>query len=130
MNEAIPPKPIGSSPKWFFMRRVWDYVFGGKFPLKGVRGIVVKWVEGQYEISKEDNPGIVSAPAAPGGGMNWRGEYTQSPASAYQIYDVVKITTGTAAGVYIAVVASPDDDPDTGIGWVQIAPGNSSGDWN
>lgn len=33
------------------MRRVWDYCFGGKFPLRGVGGVKVQWTGGAYEIS-------------------------------------------------------------------------------
>lgn len=54
MIESDPPKPWGESPKWFFMRRVWDYLFGGKFPIKGIGNIIVEWTGKSYEISTQE----------------------------------------------------------------------------
>lgn len=55
MSEGIPDKPIdppkGPTKASFFMRRVWDYLFGGRFPIKGVGSIIVEWVGGAYQIS-------------------------------------------------------------------------------
>lgn len=72
------------------------------------------------------NPG---GGTSPGGGMNWRGEFTLTPLSSYNLYDVVKISTGASAGAYLAVVTNPSQPPWTGIGWVQIASGDTNGDW-
>jgi len=71
--------------------------------------------------------GVVEVEFPTGGGITYRGEY--SGAETYAIYDMVKIATGTAAGTYLAVETDPDEAPDTGIGWVQIAPGGTVGNW-
>jgi len=71
--------------------------------------------------------GVVEVEFPTGGGITYRGEY--SGAETYAIYDMVKIATGTAAGTYLAVETDPEEAPDTGIGWVQIAPGGTVGNW-
>ena len=53
-NTQTPKKPVGDSPKWLFMRWVWDLLAGGRFPLRGVRTsrgeIDVQWVDNAYEL--------------------------------------------------------------------------------
>lgn len=51
MKDAIPPKPVGQSPKWFFLRAVWDRVFGGRFPLRAGANTTVEFLNGFYYVS-------------------------------------------------------------------------------
>lgn len=113
MNEAIPPKPQGSSPKWFFFRRVWDYCFGGKFPIKGVGGVVVKWVENHYEISSAA-PGVQGDDGQAGELQWFLGLWNSSLVVRAQ--QAVEYTpAGGQAGIYIALQDVPiGTAPDTG----------------
>ena len=65
-----------------------------------------------------------------GGGMQWRGVWSPAPVIPYSVQDVVIVQTGVNAGTYVSVLADNPNDPATGIGWVQIAPGNNTiGNW-
>ncbi len=111
MNEAIPKKPIGSSPKWFFFRRVWDFLFGGKFPITGFNGIIVKWTEGKYRIGLASEPRAgTSGGSPPNSGMVYRGEWDEE--ETYDAQDLVKIT---GVGMFICITdATPvGTDPTT-----------------
>lgn len=68
--------------------------------------------------------------SSPGGGMNYRGTWTPSPPSSYREFDVVIVQTGPSAGTYISVTSGNDNNPATGNGWVQIAPGDAFGRWS
>jgi hypothetical protein len=59
------------------------------------------------------------------GGWNWLGLY--NPATTYASNDVVQLGSGTAAGMYLSIINTNTNSPDSGIGWVQIS--TSSGTW-
>lgn len=63
------------------------------------------------------------------GGMRYRGLWLEDPPSPYLTQDVVLIQAGPTAGTYISVTDNNTESPDTGIGWVQLAPGNTVGAW-
>jgi hypothetical protein len=62
-----------------------------------------------------------------GGGMNFRGYWVDT--THYALNDVVVIQAGVSAGLYISLIAANANDPATGTGWMQIAPGNMVGSW-
>ena len=72
--------------------------------------------------------GGVSSGTTPGttGGMIYRGVYA---AGSYDSNDVVIVQSGVSAGTYISVIDANTNDPATGIGWMQLAPGNTVGFW-
>ena len=59
-------------------------------------------------------------------GMIFRGVWS---AGTYAENDVVIIQSGAAAGTYISMTGSNTNDPATGVNWLQIAPGNTVGNW-
>jgi len=61
------------------------------------------------------------------GGLNPRGVYV--PGVTYGLNDFVKVQTGPAAGSYYSTTANNNNDPATGIGWLQFAPGTTEGAW-
>lgn len=72
---------------------------------------------------------------AKGGGSStvvsgYRGQWTSSPPSPYMEFDFVIVLQGAAAGTYLSVTDNNSNDPATGIGWVQIAPGDAFGRWS
>ncbi len=60
-----------------------------------------------------------------GGGWNWLGLY--NPATTYAQNDVVQLGSGTSAGMYLSIINTNTNSPDSGIGWVQIS--TSAGTW-
>lgn len=48
---SIPEIPGGFSKGSFFRKKVWEYLFGGQFPIKGAGGTKVEWKEGNYFIT-------------------------------------------------------------------------------
>jgi hypothetical protein len=80
--------------------------------------------EGATALAFVDIGGGTSA-----GGMNYRGLWTVAPTEPYHAQDVVVVQAGVSTGTFIAVVDNPTENPGTGIGWVQLAPGNTVGEW-
>ena len=72
-----------------------------------------------------DKTSSVWAKVTGGGGWNWLGLY--NPATTYASNDVVQLGSGTAAGMYLSIINTNTNSPDSGIGWVQIS--TSSGTW-
>lgn len=64
--------------------------------------------------------------AISGGGLNYRGLWA---AGTYAVNDCVLIQSGAAAGLFVSTIGSNTNDPATGIGWTQLAPGNTVGYW-
>jgi len=58
------------------------------------------------------------------GGWNYRGAWT---AGTYNTNDVVSLGSGTSAGMYLSLIDTNTNTPDSGIGWVQIS--TSAGTW-
>ena|ERR1017187_6521137 len=61
------------------------------------------------------------------GGLNYRGLWTSG--TTYNENDLVLVQTGTAAGGYISTIDSNNNDPATGIGWMQWPQTQSVGSW-
>lgn len=81
-------------------------------------------------IELEETDGDVTISATGGGsGMAFRGIWDEEPDSPYMSQDVVVIQEGVSMGTYVSVQDDNENDPTTGIGWVQIAPGNTMGAW-
>jgi hypothetical protein len=59
-------------------------------------------------------------------GMVYRGVWS---VGTYAENDVVIIQSGAAAGTYISMTGGNTNDPATGVNWIQIAPGNTVGNW-
>jgi hypothetical protein len=59
--------------------------------------------------------------------MNFKGLWNSG--STYGNGDVVVIQTGVSAGTYISTIAGNTNNPSTGTGWMQIAPGPIVGNW-
>jgi hypothetical protein len=68
--------------------------------------------------------GAASTPAT-----NFRGVWTANPTAPYMANQEVVIQAGPAKGTYVSVIDNNANDPATGIGWVQTAPGNTVGAW-
>ena len=85
----------------------------------------VKSIQLELARLKRRIVGQVSAP--PAGGMNFRGYWVDT--TQYALNDVVVIQAGVSAGLYISLIAANANDPATGTGWMQIAPGNMVGSW-
>jgi hypothetical protein len=62
-----------------------------------------------------------------GGGMNFRGYWVST--TNYALSDVVVLQSGVSAGLYISLIAANSNNPATGTGWMQLAPGNLVGSW-
>jgi hypothetical protein len=62
-----------------------------------------------------------------GGGITNRGLWA---AGTYSLNDLVVVQSGAAAGTYLSTIGSNTNDPATGVGWLQIAPGNTVGNWS
>jgi|ERR1035437_272207 hypothetical protein len=60
-------------------------------------------------------------------GLNYRGLF--SSGTTYNENDLVLVQTGVAAGGYISTIDSNNNDPATGIGWVQWPQTQSVGSW-
>lgn len=125
---GTPRRPDGDDDEAIFMQWVYDWLTK--------RGRLIN-KDGEITFSYTEKGIIPSVPRRPGGsttttggGMNYRGQWTAAPASPYMEFDVVLILTGTASGTYISVVDNNTNAPDTGIGWVQIAPGDAVGRWS
>lgn len=54
-RESRPEVPAGISKGSFFRRKVWDFLFGGKFPIKGEGNVTVAWdsASGIYYIKSK-----------------------------------------------------------------------------
>jgi len=132
--DAIPKKPVGNNARAFFFIRVWDLLFGGRFPLKGKGNCKVEWASGYYWITA----------APPGNGVKetvktspFKGLWNSD--TSYQSGDIVIVQSGVACGVYISTVTpnynqSPKEIsgtnwPDTGNGWMQLSAGPINGQW-
>lgn len=76
----------------------------------------------------DDGGGDVTI-ARSGGDINFRGVWLEAPSSPYMTGDMVVIQSGVSAGTYISTGDNNTNAPDTGINWVQIAPGNAVGAW-
>jgi len=50
IKSGIPRKPVGDTAKWYFMRRVWESIWGGLFPIRGEDGATVRWENGVYLV--------------------------------------------------------------------------------
>ena len=74
-------------------------------------------------VKQRGNTTTVAAPS--GGGWNYRGTY--NPVNTYNFNDVTSMGSGTAAGMYLSLVDTNTNAPDSGIGWVQIS--TSAGTW-
>jgi hypothetical protein len=68
----------------------------------------------------------VWAPISGGGGSGWnyRGAWA---AGSYNLNDVVSLGSGTSSGMYLSLIGSNTNAPDSGIGWVQLS--TSAGTW-
>lgn len=93
-------------------------------------------VQGQRDPNTKRDAAIAGLRGRPrdveaegGGGMNYRGQWTATPTSSYLEFDVVVVATGASAGTYLSVIDNNTNNPSTGIGWVQIAPGDAFGRW-
>ena len=57
------------------------------------------------------------------GNWNYRGLWSAAVATGpnpYNIFDVVQFGSGTSAGGYLSTIAGNTNQPDTGIGWIQV----------
>lgn len=61
------------------------------------------------------------------GSWDYRGMWEAAPVSPYMTLSVVQFGTGTSSGMYLSVIDSNTNAPDSGFGWVQIS--SSSGTW-
>lgn len=120
-----PGPPQGSGPREVWLRNLLAWV--SQFECTSVVGML-----------KKDNPSggysLVPKPVAIGAAApatsQYRGQWSASPPAPYMEFDIVLIATGTAAGTYISTINNNAHAPDTGIGWVQIAPGDAFGRWS
>ncbi len=119
MADGIPAKPVGENPKWFFMRRVWDYVFGGDFPLKSRSpNLKIEFSDGAYffTTSPTSRPGTSTPQTVT---IN-RGLYDAG--ATYQHDQFVEYTpAGGQAGQYWCLEdGTTGVSPDTGApSWTQ-----------
>lgn len=125
LKEAPPTKPVGTSPFWFFMRGVWEYLWGGKFPFKNSPTIEFEWVGGNWFANAINIKGGTSTTVTT---SDWyRGLWTATPETPYMALQVVQFGAGTSSGMYISTMDNNTNQPDTGVGWTQIS--SSSGTW-
>jgi hypothetical protein len=106
VKEGIPNRPVGDAPKWFFMRRVWDYVFGGQFPIKAAEGLGLKieWVDSTYLITK--TPERRSPPQSSSTSDWYLGEWNDTLSVSAQ--QVVSYTPdGGFEGTYVCILDAP-----------------------
>ncbi len=66
--------------------------------------------------------------ATPNIGINFRGYWVST--TTYNLNDLVVVQSGVSAGAWISLIASNTNNPATGNGWMQIAPGNQVGSWS
>lgn len=121
----LPNAPTGSHPLVNWLRRLRLAV--QRRTLRPGLGYKIRETADGYTL--EILPGSGGATQV-GGGMNYRGQWSPTPASPYLEFDVVILLTGTAQGTYLSVTNNNSNPPDTGIGWVQIAPGYNMGRWS
>jgi len=70
---------------------------------------------------------LYGAGASSTGGLNARGLWVAG--TVYSAFDLVVVQSGPALGTYYSTIDGNANDPATGIGWLQIAPGNTVGEW-
>lgn len=68
-----------------------------------------------------------TSPPGPSVSSSFTGVYV--PGQIYQAFEEVVIQSGPAAGTYVSTIDNNINDPSTGIGWMQTAPGNTAGSW-
>ena len=61
------------------------------------------------------------------GGLNNRGLWTSG--TTYNFNDLVQVQTGVATGGYISTIDGNNNDPATGIGWMQWPVSQQAGQW-
>lgn len=71
---SIPEKPLGYTKGSFLRLKIWEFLFGGKFPIKGEGGTVVQW---------DSSSGIYFIKSQPGGGGG-------GAALKFKLYDPTK----------------------------------------
>lgn len=110
-----PRKPSGNSPFHRFSVAVWDYLFGGKFPLIDTDS--VKWDRSPLGYAAR-----ATLPSAGGKGSaksDYAGLYV--PGQIYDALQWVVVQSGAAAGAYISTADNNANAPITGINWVQFS---------
>ena len=89
---SIPEKPLGYTKGSFLRLKIWEFLFGGKFPIKGEGGTVVQWdsSSGIYFIKSQPNGG--------GGGAALKFKL-YDPTKACSAGTIYKIRTTDAAAI-------------------------------
>lgn len=94
-----------------------------------VENLVAVVKEQQRELAdlRQRQPRRPQLGGAGGGGLNPRGIWNSG--TTYATNDLVIVQSGVAAGTYYSTIDENMNDPATGIGWMQIAPGSTVGKW-
>ncbi len=107
-----------------------------KSPFSDFISYLLRWIMSERVIAiagykkQETAQGVTFTPipvigaAGSSTGWNWRGLYA---AGSYNTNDVVQFGAGTSAGIYLSTINSNANQPDSGIGWIQVS--SSSGTW-
>jgi len=94
MKGYKPLKPVGDSGFALFVIAIWEMLWNGKFPIRGVKGAKVAYVDGYYEVSADPSKG-----GSGGSGWKW-----QSPKKEL---DQTVAVAGPNGDTYTAVYLSP-----------------------
>ena len=103
---------------------IFQRLFEGLGLLRAGAGISISWDGSHYIIAATAK---AAPPATSSVGMVYRGIWS---AGTYVSNDVVVVQSGVSAGTYISVIDANTNDPATGVGWIQLAPGNTVGNWS
>jgi len=117
----FPREPNGKSPLAAWGRKV----------VQCLRALEIRPARA-YRVKQSSAGTILDFTSIGGGGQSetyWRGVWTATPTESYMIGNMVVVQAGAAAGTYVCVTDENTSDPSTGIGWVQIAPGGTIGEW-
>lgn len=105
MKEAIPKLPVGTAPKWFFMRAVWFALWGGRLPIKAKKGCKIEWENNAHYISVEQGGGE-------GGDFLWLPVCLNDGTKAYvklKVYDTIyALNTGTVTAPTVNAGSVPN----------------------
>lgn len=123
ISEPKPPTGVSAMAAWF--RHLLEWIRSWR--VVSIEGYREEQTTGgrKFKRTFSINPAGKSSPASSSG--SFRGLYVSG--TTYNSQDEVVVQSGPAQGTYISVIDNNNNDPSTGVGWMQIAPGNTVGMW-